>query len=200
MYAYFIGKITYIDNEQVILENNGIGYNIKMPTSDIMTLDINEEVKIYTYTSVREDAFLLYGFLSFEELNFYKLLLTVNGVGPKAAMSILSASTIDNLQVAIIAQDAKMISKLPGIGPKTAARIILDLKDKVKPQDIIEASIGNANEDKADNKYNDIKKEACEILGALGYSPSEAMRAVNKVVVDENKQATDVVSEALRLM
>lgn len=198
MYAYFIGKITYINEEQVILENSGIGYNIKMPSSDIATLGLGDEVKIYTYTSVREDAFVLYGFLSMEELDFFRLLLTVNGVGPKNAIGILSNSSIDNLQVAIIAQDSKAISKVPGIGAKTAARICLDLKDKVKPQDLLDIVIGEDN--KNVSKDTPVKKEAIEILGALGYTPSEAMRAINKVDILDTDKPEDVVSKALKLL
>ena len=197
MYAYFIGKITYLDNEQVILENNGIGYNIKMPTSDIMTLQLEDEVKIYTYTSVREDAFWLYGFLSMEELDFYKLLLTVNGVGPKAALGILSNSTPSDIKVSILAQDEKTLSKVPGIGAKTAARIIADLKGKIKSEDIL-AEVTSVKMDKGSDKLNSIKKEALDIVCALGMSASDAMRAINSLPFDEDTKPEDLAFKAFQ--
>jgi len=197
MYAYFIGKITYLDNEQVILENNGIGYNIKMPTSDIMTLSVDDEVKIYTYTAVREDAFWLYGFLSQEELNFYKLLLSVNGVGPKAALGILSNATPSDIKVSILAQDEKTLSKMPGIGAKTAARIIADLKGKIKPDDIL-AEVTSVKSDSGSPAINSIKKEALDIVCALGMSSSDAMRAINSLPIDENTKPEDLAFKAFQ--
>lgn len=200
MYAYFIGKITYTDNNQVILENNGIGYNIIMPTSDIMTLLPGDEAKIYTHTSVREDAFLLYGFLTKEELDFFRLLLSVNGVGPKAAVGILSNSSIEDIQIAIIAGDTKLISKVPGIGAKTAGRIVLELKDKVKTEDLLDIAIANASTTNKVSADTGIKKEATEILGALGYSASESMRALNKISITDDMKVEDLVSGALKLL
>ncbi len=197
MYAYFIGKITYLDNEQVILENNGIGYNIKMPTSDIMSLQLEDEVKIYTYTAVREDAFWLYGFLSMEELNFYKLLLSVNGVGPKGALGILSKATPADIKVAILAQDEKTLSKMPGIGSKTAARIIADLKGKIKSDDIL-TEVVSVKADSGSDKLNSIKKEALDIVCALGMSATDAMRAINSLPFDENTKPEDLAFKAFQ--
>ena len=197
MYAYFIGKITYLDNEQVILENNGIGYNIKMPTSDIMTLSVDDEVKIYTYTAVREDAFWLYGFLSQEELNFYKLLLSVNGVGPKAALGILSNASPSDIKVSILAQDEKTLSKMPGIGAKTAARIIADLKGKIKPDDIL-AEVTSVKSDSGSPAINSIKKEALDIVCALGMISRDAMRAINSLPIDENTKPEDLAIKAFQ--
>lgn len=197
MYAYFIGKITYMDNEQVILENNGIGYNIKMPTSDIMSLQLDDEVKIYTYTAVREDAFWLYGFLSMEELNFFKLLLSVNGVGPKAAVGILSKSTPSDIKVSILAQDEKTLSKVPGIGAKTAARIITELKGKIKSEDIL-SEVVSVNTNPGSDKLNSIKKEALDIVCALGMSASDAMRAINSLPFDENTKPEDLAFKAFQ--
>lgn len=199
MYAYFIGQITYIDTEHVIIETGGIGYNIVMPASDISLLTLGLEAKIYTYTSVREDAFVLYGFLDMEELRFFKLLLSVNGIGPKAAISILSNTTIDDLIVAIVAQDTKSISKVPGIGAKTAGRIILDLKDKVSTEDILSGVAGNSDTTSG-SAINRLKSEATEALAALGYSQSEAMRVVNKIEITEDMEVQAVIRAALMNM
>ena len=202
MYAYFKGSVESITEEAIVLETGNIGYNIIMPSSDISRLMIGDEVKVYTYTSVREDAMWLYGFLEKAELDFYKLLLTVNGVGPKAALGILSGASISDIQVAIIAQDTKALSKLPGIGAKTAGRIILDLKDKVSTDDLLDivtsdVSTPSGNQSGATVQ---IKKEATDILTALGYSASEAMRALSKLDIMDDAKVEDIVSEALRLM
>ncbi len=196
MYAYFIGKIAVIYPDRVVLENNGIGYNIFMPAGDIEQVGIGEEVKIFTFTSVREDAFILYGFLEQTELDFFKLLLGVNGIGPKAAINILGSTSIDNLQVAIIAQDSKTLSKVPGIGSKTAARIILDLKDKVTGEDIL-GLVNSSADKKTASPQSSVRNEALEALTALGYSSSEAMRAVNKIEITEDMSPDDLVRQAL---
>lgn len=196
MYAYFIGKIAGIYPDRVVLENNGIGYNIFMPVGDIEQVGIGEEVKIFTFTSVREDAFILYGFLEQTELDFFKLLLGVNGIGPKAAINILGSTSIDNLQVAIIAQDSKTLSKVPGIGSKTAARIILDLKDKVTGEDIL-GLVNSSADKKTASPQSSVRNEALEALTALGYSSSEAMRAVNKIEITEDMSPDDLVRQAL---
>lgn len=193
MYAYFIGTITEIYNDRIVLENNRIGYNIYMPAGDIESLGTGEEVKIYTYTSVREDAFMLYGFIDRYEMDFFKLLLTVNGVGPKAALNILSGSSVENLQVGIVAQDTKALSKVPGIGTKTAERIILDLKNKISNEDILGGFVSHSNS-RAASVDGRIRSEACEALCALGYSSSEAMRALSSLDTD-----TTDVSELVRL-
>ena len=197
MYAYFKGIIAELNSEAVVLETGNIGYNIIMPLNDLQKLLPGDEVKIYTYTSVREDAMWLYGFLTKDELDFYKLLLTVNGIGPKAAISILSNASVDDIRVAIIAQDTKALSKFPGIGAKTAGRIILDLKDKVAVEDILlnSAKTNNATESSGVNR---IKKEATDILGALGISPSQAMSALNKLDIAEDSDLEKIVTMALK--
>ena len=158
-----------------------------------------DEVKVYTYTSVREDAIWLYGFLDSESLSFFKLLLTVSGVGPKGAMGILTGASVDDIEVAIIAQDSKMLSKLPGIGAKTAARIILDLKDKVSANDVLAGVVGDGGKAKsAAGAASGIKAEAAEVLTTLGYSASEAMRAINKVEIIDGLSAEELVTMALR--
>ena len=199
MYAYFIGKVTSIGTDSIVLETNGIGYNIIMSGRDMSELIPGDEVKVYTYTSVREDAIWLYGFLDSESLSFFKLLLTVSGVGPKGAMGILTGASVDDIEVAIIAQDSKMLSKLPGIGAKTAARIILDLKDKVSANDVLAGVVGDGGKAKsATGAASGIKAEAAEVLTTLGYSASEAMRAINKVEIIDGLSAEELVTMALR--
>ena len=202
MYAYFTGRITQVNSDSIVLETNGIGYNILMSSRDLGELIPGDELKIYTYTSVREDAIWLYGFLDADSLGFFKLLLTVNGVGPKGAMGILSGASLDDIQVAIIAQDAKALSKLPGIGAKTAARIILDLKDKVSSDDILRGAVsaGNGAAHSVSSAMSGVKAEATTVLTTLGYSASEAMRVLNRLEYDEDISAEDLVTLALREM
>lgn len=179
MYAYFKGKIATVSPEGIILENHGIGYHIKT-TEETRNrlLSMGGEVKVHTYTYVKEDAFQLYGFLSEEELELFKKMITVSGIGPKGAMAILSVLPVDALLFAIISGDSKAISKAPGIGAKTAQRLILDLKDKVSAEDILPAGETQEMPVHTDSLA---RKEAVEALVALGYSQSEAARAVNEV-------------------
>jgi len=179
MYAYFKGKIATVSPEGIILENHGIGYHIKT-TEETRNrlLSMGGEVKVHTYTYVKEDAFQLYGFLSEEELELFKKMITVSGIGPKGAMAILSVLPVDALLFAIISGDSKAISKAPGIGAKTAQRLILDLKDKVSAEDILPAGETQEMPVHTDSLA---RKEAVEALVALGYSQSEAARAVNEI-------------------
>ena len=179
MYAYFKGKIATVSPEGIILENHGIGYHIKT-TEETRNrlLSMGGEVKVHTYTYVKEDAFQLYGFLSEEELELFKKMITVSGIGPKGDMAILSVLPVDALLFAIISGDSKAISKAPGIGAKTAQRLILDLKDKVSAEDILPAG---ETQEMPVHTDSIARKEAVEALVALGYSQSEAARAVNEV-------------------
>ena len=195
MYAYIKGIITDLEADNLVLECNNIGYNIRIPLSVAQRLPkIGSEVKIYTYTSVREDAFLLFGFLTKDDLEIYKKLITVNGIGPKGALGILSVMSADELRFAILSGDVKAISKAPGIGGKSAERIILDLKDKIQ----IAASVSpdrNLNDSAPDSGA---KNEALEALVALGYSPAEALKAVSQVTVTEEMDSGALLKQALK--
>ena len=197
MYAYIKGVITDLSEDNLVLECNNIGYNIRIPLSVAQRLPgIGATVKIYTYTSVREDAFNLFGFLSKDDLEIYKKLITVNGIGPKGALSILSAMSADDLRVAILSGDAKAISKAPGIGNKSTERIILDLKDKIQisgvssDHDIALTSGSVLN--------SDARNEALEAMTSLGYSPSEALKAVKQVNITEDMDSGAILKLALK--
>lgn len=208
MIAYIKGEIIDIFEDNLILEANQIGYNIRISPGTAGRLPgIGEEVKIYTYTYVREDAFLLYGFLTKDDLDIFRRLITVNGIGPKGGLAILSVMTADNLRFAILSGDAKAIAKAPGIGAKTAERVILDLRDKVSLEESLEKSFtggtglgqdmaGAAGSQKAAKARN----EAVEALSALGYSPSEALKAVKKVEITDGMDTEEVLKQALRKM
>lgn len=202
MIAFVRGIIEEITEDTVILDTGGIGYNISISGQTAASLPgIGREVKLYTYTCVREDAFLLYGFLRRDELQIFKKLITVNGIGPKGGLAILSVMSADDLRFAIISGDAKAIAKAPGIGAKTAGRVILDLKDKVSMADTL---IGKEISEYADNvsgmSDNRAANDAVEALIALGYSPSDALKAVKKSSVPENADTETILKLALKNM
>ena len=197
MYAYIKGIITDLSEDNLVLECNNIGYNIRIPLSVAQRLPgIGATVKIYTYTSVREDAFNLFGFLSKDDLEIYKKLITVNGIGPKGALSILSAMSADDLRVAILSGDAKAISKAPGIGNKSAERIILDLKDKIQISGV--SSDHDVALTSGSVLNSDARNEALEAMTSLGYSPSEALKAVKQVNITEDMDSGAILKLALK--
>lgn len=199
MIGYLKGEIAGIYEEQIVLEVNQVGYNIKMSASTIDCLHgIGEEVKVYTYLAVREDAMLLYGFLTKDDLDFFKLLIQVNGIGPKGALAILSVMTTDDLRFAILAADAKTIAKAPGIGAKTAQRLIIDLKDKVSLEDAFEERMSNTKNSTEQNPISAAKNEATEALTALGYSATDALRAVKSIETTDDMDVEMILKQALK--
>ena len=205
MYAYLKGTLEEITEDNIVVEVGNIGYNVKVSTTTADLLPpLGNEVKIYTYTLVREDTFSLYGFLTRDDLEIFKKLITVNGIGPKGGLAILSVMSADALRFAIMAGDAKSIAKAPGIGNKTAERVILDLRDKVSLEDTLRGlgdPIGTSGTiSVAGNPDNAMKKEAIEALVALGYSVSDATAAVKKVEVTEETTVESILKTALKYM
>lgn len=197
MYAYIYGQIIEKEPENLIVEANQIGYNIHIAPGMVPRFpEVGQMAKIYTYTSVREDAFWLYGFTSKDELNLFKLLITVSGIGPKGAMGILSVMDVDTLRLAILSQDAKMIAKAPGVGAKSASRIVLELKDKVKPEDVI----GSSTQSEDSSAAAVVRQEASEALVALGYTVSDAYRVLQQIEITEETTVETVIKAALRKM
>ena len=197
MYAYIYGQIVEKEPENLIVEANQIGYNIHIAPGMVSRFpEVGQMAKIYTYTSVREDAFWLYGFTSIDELNLFKLLITVSGIGPKGAMGVLSVMDVDTLRMAILSQDVKMIAKAPGVGAKSASRIVLELKDKVKPEDVI----GSSTQSKDSSAAAIVRQEAGEALVALGYTVSDAYRVLQQIEITEENTVEDVIKAALRRM
>lgn len=184
MIAFVRGTAADMTENSVIVETaGGIGYEIYMTGTDLGRLHIGEQVKIHTYHQVREDAMLLFGFSSKDDLSMFKLLLCVNGVGPKAALGVLSAVSADELRFAILSDDVKTLSKAPGIGKKTAQKLILELKDKLKLEEAFELKLAHEQEAAGgvSGEVSDGRQEAVEALVALGYSSTDAMRAVRSV-------------------
>lgn len=199
MIAYIKGELAETSESGIVVESGNIGYAIAVPVTVLEQMPpIGSTVKIYTYLYVREDILDLYGFLTREDLKIFKLLLTVSGIGPKGALGILSTITPDNLRFAILSGDAKTISKAPGIGSKTAQRLIIDLKDKMNLEDAFEAKYENQATPNVVSSSG--KDEAVLALTALGYSQAEALRAVSASGVTEDMSSDEVLKLALKKM
>ena len=204
MIAYIKGEVAWIEEERIVLESGNIGYNIMMPASSFDTQYlVGKEVKIYTHLNVREDAMQLYGFLNLDELKTFRLLLGVNGIGPKAALGILSGLTTDELRFAVLSDDVKTISKAPGIGKKTAQKLILELKDKIDLEEVFETKQEHVRETEGkmeSKEENAAKKDAVDALTALGYSSTEALRAVRQTGVTQDMDVETILKLALKNM
>lgn len=199
MIAYLKGIIAEVTESQLILDVNSVGYLIYISGRDAANMPgLGEEVKIHTYLHVKEDAMQLFGFLSEDDLEMYQMLLNVNGIGPKAALGILSVLTPDDLRFAVLADDAKAIAKAPGIGNKTAQKLILELKDKLSLEDAFEKKLGKTQAAESLVVDSDAKTEALEALTALGYSASDALKAVQKAGITEDMDTETILKLALK--
>ena len=200
MYEYIKGRYMGINKDYIIIENNNIGYKIFTSGATMAEMPgINDEVMLYLEQIVREDFIGLYGFKDREELEMFKLLLSISGVGAKAALSLLSISRINNLKYAIIMEDDKHLCRAPGIGKKTAGRIILELKDKIKKEDIMSGvDIQEGFEDLQPTVNTNTVGEALEALLALGYSEKEAETALKQV--DKTASLEDIIKDCLKVL
>ena len=201
MIASVKGKLEGVTAESVIIDVNGLGVEAIVPGTVINRLPkVDDNEKLYTYLHVREDVMQLYGFLEKEDLDFFKLLITVNGIGPKAGVAILSSMPVDILTFAILSEDIKTIEKAQGIGAKTAKKLVLELKDKVgiikSPKNISSGSYEETVSDIGIN--NEIKDEAVQVLTALGYSQTEAMKAISTVEMTEGITSEELVKLSLK--
>lgn len=202
MIAYVKGTVEDIAEDNTVIDVGGIGYNVKISADTAARLPgIGEKVKLYTYTNVREDAIQLFGFLSKNDLDIFKRCITVNGIGPKGAQAILSVLDADSLRFAIMSGDVKAITKAPGIGARTAERLILELKDKIKVDDTaIGREIVIAGAENAGLGDSPQKREAVEALVSLGYGNAEAVKAVNAIEGIESMDSGAVLKAALKKM
>jgi Holliday junction DNA helicase RuvA len=204
MITYIRGELTEVNEDGIVVETNGLGYEIRVPLSSLDELPrIGSSLKVYTYLHVREDVIGLFGFLNKDDLSIFKLLITVNGIGPKGALGILSAITPDDLRFAVLSEDVRTIAKAPGIGSKTASKLIIELKDKLKLEDAFEQRLTNGNELKnttqaSGSKLADIRNEAIQALVVLGYSNTDAAKVVRKIAVSEDMTSEDILSLSLK--
>ncbi len=203
MIAYIKGKLAAFEEDKVIVDVGGVGYGIFMPAQAMGRLpSAGNEIKLYTYLNVKEDAMQLFGFLTRDDLHVFKLLIGVSGIGPKGGQSILSVLSPDDLRFAVMAGDVKAISAAPGIGRKTAEKLIVELRDKLSIEDALEHSLteGNQETGRQADPCSGIIGEAVEALTALGYGSTEALKAVKQVAVAEDMDAGAVLKQALKFM
>ncbi len=201
MVSYVRGELVAIEEEKVIIDVNGVGFGIFMPAQSMNYLpSIGEEVRLHTYMNVREDAIQLFGFLTKDDLSVFKLVIGVSGIGPKGGLSILSQLSPDDLRFAVMANDSKAIAKAPGIGKKTAEKLIIELKDKLSIEDVLNKVDDSETFVANTGASNEIQSEAVQALVALGYGNTESMKAVKKVQMDENTTVEEVLKLALKNM
>lgn len=197
MISFLNGTIAAKSENGVIIDVGGVGYSVSMPVSDIAKMGgVGENVKVFTHFHMSENAVGLFGFLTNEQIDYFNRLISISGIGPKAAVSILGTLSVQDLAYAIIAEDVKAITRAPGVGPKVAQRVILELKGKIDTQDAVSVPSGNsvapATSVRADTG-------AVNALIALGASPSEAQKTVMQIN-GEGMSTEDIIKEALRRM
>lgn len=201
MISYIKGELIALEDEKVVVEVNGVGFGIYMPAQSMQLLPlVGEEVRLHTYMNVREDAIQLFGFLTKDDLQVFKLLIGVSGIGPKGGLNILSQLSPDDLRFAVMTSDAKAIAAAPGIGKKTAEKLIIELKDKLHIEDILNKGTEAHTKTHALHVPNEIQTEAIQALIALGYGNTEAMKAVKQVQIEESTTVEEVLKAALKNM
>ena len=202
MISYIRGELVYISEDKAVVDVGGVGYGIFMPAKSLSQLPPpGKEVKIHTYLNVKEDAMQLYGFLTRDALEVFRLVIWVSGIGPKGGLGILSQLTPDELRFAVMANDVKAISAAPGIGKKTAEKLILELKDKLSIEDVLTHQMeGEGTVQNASSCGQEVQSDAVQALTALGYGGTEALRAVRQVETDENTTVEELLKKALKFL
>ncbi|MBO6134903.1 MAG: Holliday junction branch migration protein RuvA [Lachnospiraceae bacterium] len=199
MINFIEGKLKEVLDNKIVVETSGVGYDIFFPASNFKNLPaIDEDIKVYTYMHVKEDEMSLYGFLTREDKEMYLKLLTVNGVGPKGALNIISTLGFSTLIKAISNDDSKMIASVQGIGSKTASKICIELGDKVRKMKFDEKLDIIKVNNEASKRISVIKDEVVEALIALGYKESKAREMIENIEVEENVSVSDLLKLALK--
>jgi Holliday junction DNA helicase RuvA len=205
MIAFVKGILDLVEEDRIIIDHQGMGLELLVPGSILPALpQVGNEVKIYTYMHVREDAIQLFGFRTRDEKDMFRLLITVNGVGPKGALGILSVMDVDSLRFAILSDDAKSISRAPGIGSKTAGKVILELKDKCHLEDML-GNLADTEEEQpaaavSGEEEREARNDAVQALVALGYTAAEAARAVRAVKTTADMTVEEILKQSLKTM
>ncbi|MBP5493105.1 MAG: Holliday junction branch migration protein RuvA [Clostridiales bacterium] len=200
MYAYIKGMFISARGDDIIVENNGIGYKIYMPL--LMQGRVGrpgDEVCVYTYHYVREDMIALYGFPTPEDQDMFELLLTVSGIGPKIAITVVESLTPEELALAVLSGDIKKISSVKGLGKKSAERIILELKDKLKGYDVSGAAASSDDMPMVSEPGRGVIEDCVSALIVLGYSSVDANKAARSAY-EENIGVEDLIRKSLRLL
>lgn len=199
MISYIKGSLADVMPDSIVVDVSGIGWQIFVPLQVLNQLPpVGGQIKVHTWLQVREDAMTLFGFLTKDDLDVFKLLLGVSGIGPKGALAVLSVMTADDLRFAVLGDDAKTIAKAPGVGTKTAKRLILELKDKLSLEDAIDHKLSQAQDDPAEAAGS--KAEAVMALTALGYSSSEALKALSSIEITPDMEVETLLKLALKHM
>lgn len=198
MYSYIIGKVVNKFKNILILENNNIGYEIYMTEIALSELNIDEEAKIYTYYNVTQDNISLYGFKNLEEKKMFENLISVSKIGAKTAIGILSSISTTEFAIAIITNDIPRLSKLPGIGKKTAQRLVLEIIDKVKAEEIIFTEEKDSNSNESHISITEKEKDVLEALKVLGYNAKEAEKVMGSL--DITSSTEDMIKQALKIL
>lgn len=202
MISYIRGELVSFEENKVIVDVGGVGYGIFMSAQAMSLLpQAGNEVKLYTYLNVKEDVMQLFGFLTKDDLHVFKLLIGVSGIGPKGGQSILSVLSPDDLRFAVMSGDVKAISAAPGIGKKTAEKLIVELRDKLSIEDALEHAVspdGGGDAGMPVSLTGEVQSEAVLALTALGYGSTEALRAVKKVEITEDTDVETVLKQALK--
>lgn len=195
MIGYIRGHVTGIYKDSVILENNGIGYRVFTSSKSIINIDNGDEATFHTHLYVREDEMTLYGFTTCEEIELFKKLISISGIGPKAALSILSELTVKEFMIAVMTGDTKSITRANGVGPKVASRIVLELKDKLDFDESLSLDGMGTSEEVVDNS---VLADTVLALVSLGISDSDARRAISKVAGAAEMDSGRLLKEALK--
>lgn len=201
MIAFVRGELVGVEEDKVIIDVGGIGYNVFVSASTFSKLPPEgREVKLYTYMNVKEDLMQLYGFLTQDELQVFRLVIGVSGIGPKGGLGILSQLTPDDLRFAVASKDVKAISAAPGIGKKTAEKLILELKDKLSIEDVLNHPSEESDTVSGTSLHYEVQSEAVQALVALGYGNTEALKAVKQVEIEEDTSVEMVLKKALKFL
>lgn len=204
MIRFIQGILTAVGETEILVDVQGIGFAVNMPVSGIELLPpVGETVKVYTYFSVREDAMQLFGFLSYEDLQMFRLLISVNGIGPKAGLGIMGSMTAEDIRFAVMTEDSKTIAKAPGIGPKTAKKVILELKDKIDLEEMAANCVKGGETVKSEGENagtagSGVIQDAIEALVVLGYPKTEAAKAVRSVEITQETTVEELLKQSLK--
>lgn len=200
MIGFITGRVDHIGTNFCLVDTQGVGYRIFLNTGDLSRIQVDQKVKIYTYLSVREDALQLFGFLSYDAYSLFTQLITVSGIGPKVAQGILSAAKVDAFYLAVKNRDLKFLTKLPGIGKKTAERLLLELKDMTGPEGLEEEETGEGIDGEFPEDDTTTLGAVAEGLSYLGYTQGEIAQVLKKLKITADSRAEDLLKEALRLL
>lgn len=196
MIALINGTVEYIDENSAVIDTGGVGYRVYMSPANLARINAGQSVKIHTFLRVAEGIMDLYGFLTREELSMFKMIISVSGAGPKAGLAVLSVMTPAQVALAVVTDDYKSITKAQGVGPKLAQKIVLELKDKMKNNDLISGTA--SGDDSIFAAAPAASNDAVEALMVLGYSQSEAMRAVASA--GEGLSTEEAIKKALLIL